>query len=151
MATRLEQANAIVERHMNWAFAGGAVPIPIVDTTIVSTIQMKMMFDLAKLYGVPRRAHFWQSFIGSFISAVVPAALTATAFTAGIKSIPVIGTTLGVMTMPTLSHAATYAAGRVFITHFEAGGTLLNLDPRAFREHFRTEFEAAQANRKADA
>jgi hypothetical protein len=36
MATRLEQANAIVERHMNWAFAAGIVPIPIVDTTIVS-------------------------------------------------------------------------------------------------------------------
>jgi hypothetical protein len=31
---------------------------------------------------------------------VVPAALTAAAVTAGIKSIPVIGTTLGVMTRP---------------------------------------------------
>ena len=45
--------------------------------------------------------------------------------------------------MPAFNAAATYALGRVFIQHFECGGTILDLDPDKVREHFRREFEAA--------
>ena len=71
---------------------------------------------------------------------------------AGVKTIPVVGTTIGVITMPTLSVATTCALGRVFIQHFETGGTFLDLDPEKLREHFRAEFETAQGEgRKAKA
>jgi hypothetical protein len=43
--------------------------------------------------------------------------------------------------MPTLAGASTYAVGRVFIQHFECGGTILSFDPEKVRAHFEKEFE----------
>lgn len=149
MSTRLEQADAIVKKYTNWSFVGGLIPVPLADTAAVSAIQMKMLYDLAKLYEVPFKAHVAKSVIGSLIGAVVPSMVAAGAIGSGIKFIPVIGTTLGVITMPALSLAATYAVGRVFTTHFEAGGTLFDLDPEKLKEHFRAEFEAAKNGGKA--
>ncbi|MEZ5671856.1 MAG: hypothetical protein R3E08_05540 [Thiotrichaceae bacterium] len=36
--------------------------------------------------------------------------------------------------------AATYAIDKVFVQHFESGGTFLDFDPEAVREHFAAEF-----------
>jgi hypothetical protein len=40
--------------------------------------------------------------------------------------------------------ASTYAVGRVFIQHFESGGTFLDFDPDKVRAHFEAEFKKAQ-------
>ena len=58
-----------------------------------------------------------------------------------IKSFPVIGSVIGGATVSVLSGALTYAVGRVFIQHFEQGGTLLNFDPKKMREHFKRELK----------
>jgi uncharacterized protein (DUF697 family) len=147
MATHVEEAEAIVKKYMNWSFVGGLIPIPLADVAAVSGVQMKMLYDLAKLYDVPFKAHAAQSAVGSLLGALVPSLATSGAFSAGLKFIPVIGTTLGVITMPALSLASTYALGRVFTTHFETGGTLLDFDPAKVREHFRAEFDAAHSGK----
>jgi hypothetical protein len=56
------------------------------------------------------------------------------------KSVPGVGTAAGVMSMSVLGGAATYAIGKVFVQHFESGGTFLDFDPEAVREHFAAEF-----------
>jgi len=144
MSTRLDQANAIVKKYQNWSFVGGLIPIPLVDTATISGIQMKMLYELAELYGVPFKAHAAQSIVGSLLGAVVPTMAAAGAVSM-VKFIPVVGTTLGIIAMPALSLAATCAVGRVFISHFEAGGTLLDFDPEKIRDHFRAEFDAAHS------
>jgi hypothetical protein len=37
--------------------------------------------------------------------------------------------------------ASAWALGKVFIRHFESGGTLLNFDPEGAKEHFKEQFE----------
>jgi uncharacterized protein (DUF697 family) len=144
MVSHLEQADLIVKKYMNWSFVGGLIPLPLVDLAAVSGIQMKMIYDLANLYEVPFKAHLAQSAVSSLLGSVVPGVVASTALGTGIKFIPIVGTTLGVITMPALSLASTYAVGRIFTTHFEIGGTLLDFDPEKVREHFRAEFEAAR-------
>jgi uncharacterized protein (DUF697 family) len=144
MATRLEQANAIVNKYMNWSFVGGLIPLPMIDVAAVSGVQMKMLYDLAELYEIPFKKHAVQTIVGSLLGGIAPSMATSGVFATGIKFLPIIGSTIGVLTMPALSLAATYAVGRVFITHFESGGTLLDFDAEKVREHFRTEFEAAR-------
>jgi len=39
--------------------------------------------------------------------------------------------------LPGMAAAATYAMGRVFVMHFESGGTFLDLDPAKAEAHFR--------------
>ncbi|HEY3918883.1 MAG TPA: DUF697 domain-containing protein [Stellaceae bacterium] len=145
--TRLEQANEIVRRYEKWAFVGGLVPLPALDVATVSGIQMKMLFDLSKVYELPFKSEWVKSAIGSLIGSVGAGAVTAGVVGSGIKSIPVIGTTIGVLTMPALSVATTIAVGRVFIQHFETGGNFLDFDPEKLREHYRAEFEGARGGR----
>jgi uncharacterized protein (DUF697 family) len=148
MVSHLEQADLIVKKYMNWSFVGGLIPIPLVDLAAVSGIQVKMLYDLAKLYDVQFKTQAAQSAIASLLGSVVPSVVTNTALGAGLKFIPIVGTTLGVITMPALSLASTYAIGRIFTTHFETGGTLLDFDAAKVREHFRAEFEAAHSGKK---
>jgi hypothetical protein len=38
--------------------------------------------------------------------------------------------------MPVVAGGATYAIGKVFIQHFESGGTFLTFDPKAVKEFY---------------
>ena len=147
MASHLEKADLIVKKYMNWSFVGGLIPIPLVDVAAVSGIQAKMIYDLSELYHVEFKTQAAQSAIAALLGSVVPGVVASTAMGAGLKFIPVIGTTLGVIAMPGLSLASTYAIGRIFTTHFETGGTLLDFDAAKVREHFRAEFEAARSGK----
>ena len=42
--------------------------------------------------------------------------------------------------MPTLNAAISYAVGKVFIQHFESGGTFLDFDPKKVRAYFEDQF-----------
>ena len=56
--------------------------------------------------------------------------------------------TTGQVVMPGFAAAVTWAMGRIFIQHFETGGTLLDFDADKMREHFQAEFEAEQSKGK---
>jgi len=58
-----------------------------------------------------------------------------------IKSIPLIGSVLGGVSMSILSGATTYAIGRVFKEHFEAGGDFSNMDVEKAKAIFEVELE----------
>ena len=81
-----------------------------------------------------------KTIIGGLLGSLVPAGLARGASSL-IKAIPGVGTVLGVLAAPVFTTASTYAVGKVFIQHFEAGGNVLNFDPEAMREHFKAEFE----------
>ena len=149
MTTRIEQAEAIVKKHMNWSFVGGLIPVPLVDVAAVTAVQVKMLSDLAKLYEVPFQANAAKAVVTALLGGILPSMLTGPLAGAGAKLIPVIGTTLGVITMPALSLGATCAVGRIFIKHFESGGTFLDLDVEKMRKHFQAEFQTGRTASKA--
>ena len=72
--------------------------------------------------------------------AVIPAS-TATTTASLMKGLPVIGTAIGVLTMPVVSAGATWVIGKVFIQHFASGGTLLDFNPPDYREFIKTQRE----------
>ena len=49
---------------------------------------------------------------------------------------PLVGPALGVLSMPAMAAAVTWAVGKVFMQHFASGGTLLDFDPEKTRTHF---------------
>lgn len=148
MDERTARAYSIVDRYWKWAAAAGFIPIPIVDFAAVTGIQIKMIADLSKFYGVPFSKDRAKAIVASLIGAASsPLAATGTLTIIGpaLKYLPGIGTAVGVLVTPAFNAAATYALGRVFVLHFESGGTLLDLDPDAVREHFRREIDSAPA------
>ena len=58
-----------------------------------------------------------------------------------VKSMPIVGTAVGAIVMPTLSAGATYAIGKAFIQHFASGGTLLDFNPPDYREFIKAQKE----------
>ena len=68
-----------------------------------------------------------------------------------VKAIPLLGTLVGGVSWLALAGASTYAVGRVFVQHFESGGTFLTLDPEQVRAHYREEFERGEQLVREDA
>lgn len=52
------------------------------------------------------------------------------------KVIPGVGQTAGVVTMPLLAGATTYAIGKVFNQHFASRGTFLTFDPDKVKTYY---------------
>lgn len=145
VSKRLDEAHGLVRRYSAWGFGAGCIPVPWIDLAAVTGVQLNMINKLSKLYGVPFSEHTAKNIIVALLGSIVPNQLTWGVLGSAIKAIPGIGAPLALLTMPGFSSAATWAIGRIYIQHLEAGGNLLTFDPVKMRDHFRKEFEAKQA------
>lgn len=141
---RLAEAHRLVKHNAWWSAGAGLIPIPFADLAAVAGVQVNLVFRLAKLYGFSPEHDQTKAIVSGLIGGGVPFALSTGAVGSIAKSIPLIGSLAGIAVMPALSCAATLAIGRVFISHFESGGTLLDFNPAELREHYLKEFEAAK-------
>jgi len=141
LVDRQHEALAIVKSYIGWSAGASLIPLPWVDLGAVSLIQVKMVADLAKLYEVPFSKNIVKTVIGSLLGTAAP--LTGTRYLSSyIKSVPVVGSLLGTFTAPVFTSASTYAVGKVFVAHFESGGTVLNFNVDAMRGYFKKQFGA---------
>ncbi len=141
---RLARANTIIHRNVLWTLGAGLVPVPMFDLVAVTGVQLKMLRELTLLYNVPFNEGLVKKALASLVAGLGGVGIGAALAPSFAKFIPVIGTALGVVSVSIVSGAFTLATGRVFTMHFESGGTLLDFDPRAMREHFKREFEKAK-------
>lgn len=142
---RDQQAMAMVNSYVPWAAASGMIPVPTVDAVTLIGIQLRMLSKLAALYEIS----FVQSSVKSSVSALIGTVVASgvgASLGSMIKAVPVVGTYIGFVALPGTYAAVTYAIGRVFVTHFEAGGTFLDFDPNKTREYFKAEFEKAKGS-----
>ncbi|MBV5324615.1 MAG: DUF697 domain-containing protein, partial [Rhodospirillaceae bacterium] len=137
---RLSEASSIITKYSAFAFGGGVIPFPMMDIAAVSGIQIKMLAEIARLYEVEFVDNWGKSTLTALIGGAVPHWLAVGTVGSLIKAIPVLGSAIGFATMPLLSAATTYAVGKVFVQHFESGGTFLDFDVQmakdVFKEHF---------------
>ena len=133
--SHIERANAIIRKKVWWAMGASVMLIPFVDVAAVAAIQLAMLNDLSHLYGVTFSQNRAKSIIAALLGSV-----GATSATAGlrslVKAIPLVGPLAGVVFSPIVSGGSTYAIGRVFVCHFESGGTFLDFDPEKARKQF---------------
>ncbi|MDC3955556.1 DUF697 domain-containing protein [Polyangium jinanense] len=142
--SRIGRAEAIIRRNVLWSLGAGVVPIPFVDTLAVSGVQIKMLAELSELYEVGFKEDAAKKVVGALLSSLGGTALGAAIGASFAKLIPGVGTALGIVTVPLIAGAFTHATGKVFMMHFESGGTLLDFDPQAMRAYFKQEFEKAK-------
>jgi uncharacterized protein (DUF697 family) len=140
---RYQRANGIVKNRVMVSAGAGLIPVPLIDIAALTGIQLDMLRVLAKLYEVPFRRDIGKSIIASLVGGVGAVAMTPT-FSSLIKAIPLIGQTTGAVTMSLVGGATTYAIGKVFIQHFEAGGTLLNFNPEKVKGYFAEQYKKGE-------
>jgi len=138
-----ENAEELVKNSMYVSMAAGLVPVPIFDFLAISAIQIEMIRRLSHLYGVTFMEGKVKNFLGALIGGSFPSSV-APLFAGLSKMIPVVGSTIGAVTLPLAAGASTYAVGKVFIQHFESGGTFLTFDPKSVRAYYEEQFKAGK-------
>lgn len=140
---RAEEAHKTVKKYVLGTMALAVVPLPLVDLAAVTAVQVKMVHSIANQYEVP----FSENVVKSLIAALTGGALTfttATPIASLVKVVPFIGQVAGFIGCAVMFGATSYAIGRVFIEHFESGGTFLDFDHEKMKVHFQELFEEGQ-------
>ncbi len=129
-------ANQVINQHVLWSMAAGAVPVPILDIAAVSMIQIDMVKQLCAAYDLPYTESQGKSIVTSIAGSTI-ARIAASA----VKGIPVIGSALGGVSMVILSGASTYGIGKVFLNYFAMGKGLDDIDIEEGKKQYEEEFK----------
>lgn len=147
---RDQKAMALVNSYLPWSMGASLVPMPGIDMLALTALELRMLAKLSEMYGVTFMENGVKNIVASLIASIVSTNLGASLGSL-LKLVPVVGPIASIAAMPGLYSAATYAIGRVFVTHFEAGGTFLDFDPQQTRAYFISEFKKAAASERQNA
>ena len=131
-----EQAKAVMYRFMMQNAALGFLPIPVIDVVTIGGTQLAMLAGISKIYGVDFKQNKVKPVIASLLGALGYDFAVRMIAGALFKSIPVLGFVAGIATMPLMGAASTYAVGKMFIQHFESGGTFINFNVDEAKKYF---------------
>lgn len=134
---RDKHADTIIRNHVIWSMGAGLIPILIADIFAVSALQLDMIRQLCRCYGIDYQETQGKAIVTSLTSSTV-ARLGARSV---LKLIPGVGSLVGGATVSLFAGASTYALGEVFKKHFESGGTILDFDPERLKNYYRDKFE----------
>ncbi|MBI9089218.1 MAG: DUF697 domain-containing protein [Desulfobacterium sp.] len=130
----------IIQNHVYGAMGVGMIPVPLVDLIAISGVQLNMLRKLCLLYDIPFSKDAAKTGIATLLGGVIPVSLSG-ALASLVKAIPIVGQTTSAIVMPAVSGAMTYAVGKVFVQHFESGGTFLTFNPEEVRAYYQQMFE----------
>jgi uncharacterized protein (DUF697 family) len=133
-------SDRIVRNHMIASMGVGLVPVPMLDLVGITGVQLNMLRKLASVYEVPFLDHKVKNILASLIGGGSTLPIAATLFSL-VKAIPIVGTSIGAVSMPVTAGATTYAVGKVFQQHFASGGTFLTFDPNKVKEYYARMFK----------
>ncbi len=131
-----QQLDKIIRQHTLSSIGVGLLPVPALDFAGLMVIQSNMIKEIATMYNVP----FLMDAAKNALSSLIGGAFLANAMpilSSMVKIIPVIGQTIGMVTMPVSCGASTYATGKVFIRHFESGGDLFTFDSEKMKAYYK--------------
>jgi len=129
-----------IDNHVLGAMGVGVVPIPLVDLLGVAGLQLHLLNKIADIYGISYSSEMGKKLIASVTGGVV-SAYAAYPLSMLLRSIPVVGWTLGAGSRSILAGATTYAIGHVFAQHFDRGGSMLDLDLDKAKASFKDQYE----------
>lgn len=142
-SAKLAEANLIIRNHAIGSAVVGIVPLPIplIDMGLLAGLQLNLIRSLAAHYNMPFSDEVGKALISAIIGSTVPGMGWGI-----MRNVP----PAGLVGASALGAAMTYALGKVFVQHFESGGTFLNLDPDEVRDYYTEEVHNGHAGLKSD-
>ncbi|CCG42503.1 YcjF family protein [Magnetospirillum molischianum] len=138
-SARKQRVEHIARNHILASLGVGLVPIPIADIVGVLAVNLDLIKSLSKEYGVPFEQDRGKAILTSLLGGLFPVAVGGTVISL-LKFIPIVGQTTGAVALPILAGAATYAVNKVFVRHYEAGGSIFDLDTTRVKDYFSKQF-----------
>jgi uncharacterized protein (DUF697 family) len=137
-------ADQTVQNWSQWATVAGFIPIPLLDVVTISGVQIKMIYDLCRVYDIPFEKRKVRAILSGLSGGGVTTVASASLSASLIKNVPVVGTALAAVTQPAMSYATTYAIGTLFVRHFESNGTLVAMSAESLRAAYQEQVNAAK-------
>lgn len=100
----------------------GAIPSPYLDVASTIAVQLNMVKNLCELYSVEWNEHVGKGLIGAVLGNIGKRTVASM-----VKSVPLIGQTVGSFANATLSYVSTVALGKAFMKYMEVNKTVKNV------------------------
>jgi uncharacterized protein (DUF697 family) len=135
------KAESLIKSHVMAAGAVSVVPLPLIDMAAIAVVQMRMIKKLAVMYGKTFSESPVRNTVAGLAGGVV--GHSAGVFTALslAKVIPGVGWVLGMVSLPVVVGASTYAIGRVYLRHFEEGGSIYDISVENAKRYYNDQLE----------
>ena len=139
-AERALKSEIVIKNHVLGACAGSIVPVPLFDLAAVTAVQVNMIHKLAAMYGQTFSESPVRNTIAALVGGVGGPWAGAVVGVSLAKLIPVVGWAIGVVAMPAVVGASTYAIGHVFLRHFREGGSIYDISTEKVRGYYKEQF-----------
>lgn len=139
--TRVLMAENMIKSYVVGSTAAAIVPIPLFDIAAVIGIQLRMIQKMSELYHRPFSENLARKLVTSLAGGVLGYGAGATIGMSLMKAVPGVGWALGMVSIPVVAGASTYAVGRVFLKHFEDGGSVFDFSVEGAKAFYKEQFE----------
>ena len=133
---QIQAADNTIKYYCYWSFSAALIPIPVVDLAAMTTIQVKLVQELSELYDVP----FSHGKAKKAVTILVAGMSSATFASLG-KLVPGLGYFGLVAPLAIINVSHTYAVGKIFAQHFQAGDNLDSFDAVDQKETFKSKIK----------
>lgn len=140
---RLDDASELIASASKWSAAAALVPVPYVDLIALAAVQTKLIIDLSALYGEKTNKQAVNGVVSVLLGTLLPVGASQATVSVLSKFMPGYGSLVGAASMVAFGSTATYAIGRVFVRHFENGGTISTFSVENVKSELKKEFAAA--------
>jgi uncharacterized protein (DUF697 family) len=120
----------IVRRYMAMSAGAALIPFSGVDVAALAGIHIALIKELCEHYDIDFTEHTARNVLIGVAGSIVPGTVGSILGRKILSMLPVANAVFGWVLMSAGSAAFSYGIGRLFIEHFEGGGTLLSLDHR---------------------
>jgi uncharacterized protein (DUF697 family) len=139
----LEQAGKFISDAMKWSVAASVIPVPNLDLVAIAAVQANMVNDIAHVYGSKLSKEAVKASVSVLLGVLAPVGATSVVVSSTMKFFPGYGSVIGGISLAGFAAASTYAIGKVFVAHFENGGTLADFDVKSVTIRLKEEFSNA--------
>ncbi len=122
-ARRRSLAYRMVERYAAYSGGVGVIPLPVANVAGVMAINIRMVQVLCNIYGVPFRRDRTRAVLVGLAGGATPTGLAA-ATSSTLAYLTPATTIIALAVSSVTAVACTRRIGRVFVEHFESGGTV---------------------------
>ncbi len=138
------KAAKIISSAVKWSAGWAAIPLPYVDLIGLAFVQVKMVRGLAIIYGVNPNDQTLQGVISALLGTMASTTISTTFIGSSLKFLPGGGTIIGSVGVSVFGAASTYAIGKIFVRHFEGGGTIASFNANTVKDDLKKEFSSAK-------
>jgi uncharacterized protein (DUF697 family) len=134
-------AENLIKDYVIASVAASIVPVAFFDIAAVVAIQLRMIQKLSEQYDKPFSDNLGRKVIFALAGGVFGYGAGYIVAASATKMIPGIGWMIGMVSLPVVAGASTYAVGKSIANHYEEGGTLLDFNATKMRRFYDEQYE----------